>query len=183
MYRRLLHFLTEANTLLQSSHTCWILHASDANPKLTWTLQVLGVKSITFMDIIDRHILPAFKSDQAYQLPPDMLVSYLAFISLSGLLSTSKFDAIPDTAQGKKLLKQLQRCAVIHTNRGAMQVASSKAIHLPVSLGNQVQFLLWNTVSHPLLFYSDFPTPASPHVRSSAVQSQTITVLFCCIVT
>ena len=101
-------------------------------------LQVLGVRSITFTDIIDRHILPAFKSDQACQLPPDVLVSYLAFVSLSGLLSTSKFDAAPDTAQGKKLLKQLQQCAVICTNRGPVQVASSEAIHFPVSLGNQV---------------------------------------------
>lgn len=98
------------------------------------------MRSITFVDIIDRHILPAFKSDQACQLPPDTLVSYLAFISLSGLLITSKFDAAPDTAQGKKLLKQLQQFAVICTNRGAMQVSTSEAIHLPVSLGNQVWF-------------------------------------------
>lgn len=143
MYRRLLHSLIEAKHCYKFHilDAELILHAVDPNPKSTWTLQVLGVKRITFMDIIDRHILPAFKSDQACQLPPDVLVSYLAFVSLSGLLSTSKFDAIPDTAQGKKLLKQLQQYAVMYTNRGAVQVASSKAIHFPVSLGNQVQFL------------------------------------------
>ena len=106
--------------------------------KLLITLQVLGMKSITFLDIIDRHILPAFNSDQACQLSPNVLVSYLAFISLSGLLSTSKFDAAPDTAQGKKLLKQLQQSAIIWTNRGAMKVANNEAIHFPVSLGSQV---------------------------------------------
>lgn len=115
-----------------------MLHCIAAYLRAPCTLQVLGVRSITFMDIIDRHILPAFKSDQACQMPPDILVSYLAFISLSGLLSTSKFDAAPDTTQGKKLLKQLQQCAVICTNRGPVQVVSSEAIHFPVSLGNQV---------------------------------------------
>ena len=76
---------------------------------------MLGVKSITFKDIINSHILPAFQSDQACQLPPRLLVSYMAFISLSGLLNTSKADArAPDTADGRKLLKQLQQCAVFH---------------------------------------------------------------------
>ena len=91
------------------------------------------------MDIIDMHILPALKSDQACRLPPDTLVSCLAFISLSSLPSSSKFDArSPDTAEGKRLLKQLQQCAVICTNRGAMRVASNEPIHFPVSLGNLV---------------------------------------------
>ena len=64
-------------------------------------LQILRVKSIGYIDIIDRHILPAFKSDSALQLDPDILVSFLAFVSLSGLLATSKFDAkLPDSMEG-----------------------------------------------------------------------------------
>lgn len=103
------------------------------------TLQVLGVKTITFKDIIHSHILPAFKSDQACELPPSLLVSYWAFISLSGLLNTSRADAKgPDTADGRKLLKQLQQCVVLCTNKGPMRVGSGVAIHVPVSLGNQV---------------------------------------------
>lgn len=128
--------------------------------KLLITLQVLGVKSITFLDIIDRHILPAFNSDQACQLSSNVLVSYLAFISLSGLLSTSKFDAAPDTAQGKKLLKQLQQSAIIWTNRGATKVANNEAIHFPVSLGNQVclDSPSCYVIQKPFSFFS-FPLP------------------------
>lgn len=110
-------------------------------------LQVLGVKSITFKDIIDKHILPAFTSVQACQLPANTLVSYLAFISLSGLLSTSKFDAqSPDTAAGKRLLKELQQSAVICTNRGAMK-AGSVPIYFPMSLNNKVWCMRSTTIA------------------------------------
>ena len=102
-------------------------------------IQVHGVKSITFVDVIERHILPAFQSAQACQLEPATLVSYMAFICLSGLLSTTKFDAkVPDNIDGRRLLTQLQRLAVICTNKGAVHIASSGPIHFPTSLGNQV---------------------------------------------
>ena len=110
---------------------------------------MLGVKSITFKDIIHSLILPAFRSDQACELPPSLLVSYWAFISLSGLLNTSKADARgPDTADGRKLLKQLQQCAVVCTNKGPMRVGRGVAIHVPVSLGNQVEFKLHLCLLH-----------------------------------
>lgn len=103
-------------------------------------LQILGVRKVKFKDIIDRHIQPAFRSEQACQLPTAALVSYLAFISHSGLLSYAKFDAkMPDSVEGRQLVKQLQQCAVVCTNRGPVSIASGLAIHFPVSLGNKVR--------------------------------------------
>ena len=102
-------------------------------------LQVLGVHDISFTDIINRHILPALTSEQSLQLPAATLVSFLAFICLSGLLSAAKFDAkVPDSPHGKKLLKQLLQCAVVHTNKGPVKLNSELAVHFPVSLGNKV---------------------------------------------
>ena len=105
----------------------------------TFVSQILGVRDISFTDIIDRQILPALVSEQATQLPAATLVSYLAFISLSGLLSCAKFDAkIPDSPYGRKLLKQLLQCAVLCTNKGPVKLETGVAIHFPASLGNQV---------------------------------------------
>lgn len=54
---------------------------------------------------------------------------------LSGLLNTSKADSRgPDTADGRKLLKQLQQYAVLCTNKGPMRVGSGVPTHVPVSL-------------------------------------------------
>ena len=106
-------------------------------------LQVLGVHDIGFTDIIDRHILPAMTSEQSLHLPAATLVSFLAFICLSGLLNSAKFDAkVPDSHHGRKLLKQLLQCAVAHTNKGPVKLANGAAVHFPVSLGNKVRLLI-----------------------------------------
>ena len=59
-------------------------------------MQVLGVRDVTLLDIIYSHILPAFRSGQARG--EATLVSYLALIARSGLLTCAKFNArFPDS--------------------------------------------------------------------------------------
>ena len=167
-------------TAVRLSLLC-VCHCCVSVTAVCLSLQVLGIRTITFADIIDGHILPAFKSaqvspsqtksdqggpsqtksdqvgpsqtksdqagpsqtksDQACDLTPDILVSFLAFISLSGLLKTGKADAgAPSTTEGRSLLKQLQQWGVLCTDKGPVRVASRVPVYFPVSLGNQVGF-------------------------------------------
>lgn len=100
---------------------------------------MLGIAELTCQDVIDLHILPAFKSKGAVHLDPAVLASYLAFVAQSGLVTATVFDGPPDSPKGKELLKKLQQCAVISTSRGNMSLGDSPkpALHFPAMLQNQ----------------------------------------------
>lgn len=105
-------------------------------------VQVLGIADLTCQDIINMHILPAFQAKDAVQLSPAVLTSYLAFIALSGLLTSSRPDGTPDTPKRKELLGQLQQCAVILTTRGNVSLGQEPlpAIHFPAGLQKQSKY-------------------------------------------
>lgn len=103
-------------------------------------MQILGVRDLTYLDVIERYVMPAFKADSACNSPADQLVAMLAFIGHSQLLQrTAAFDGPISKPEGIRLLEQLQRHAVICTEQGPMRFADAPALHLHLSLGCKVQ--------------------------------------------
>ena len=101
-------------------------------------MQLLKLREVTHLDVIDRYIMPAFQAEAACSLPADQLVSMLAFIGHSGLLQRTAADGPIRSPDGARLLKQLQRHAVIATNQGLLRISNILALHLPASLGCKV---------------------------------------------
>lgn len=101
-------------------------------------MQILGVRELTHLDVIERYIMPAFKADSACGSPADQLVAMLAFIGHSQLLQRTVADGPVSTPEGIRLLEQLQRHAVICTEQGPMRFADAPALHMPMSLGCKV---------------------------------------------
>lgn len=103
---------------------------------------MLGLRDLTYLDVIERFIMPAFRAQAARELPADQLVSFLAFVGHSQLLQRDAFDGPVSSAEGSCLLEQLQRHAVICTDQGSVRFDDAPALHMPMSLGCKVLPLL-----------------------------------------
>lgn len=99
--------------------------------------QVLGVKHISIQDIINLHILPAFKAEDALSMKPATAVSYLSLILCSGLLPPGTGG--PSSGMGGRqpehnpLMEVLKQHAVLATNQGLVR-ASTPFLHFPGNL-------------------------------------------------
>lgn len=109
-------------------------------------MQILGVCDLTHLDVIVRYIMPVFKAQSVRSLPAEQLVSFLAFIGHSDLLHRTSSDGPVSSLEGKRLLEELQRHAVIATDHGPMRFGDNLALHMPKSLGCKVT----NEVNHLL---------------------------------
>ena len=101
-------------------------------------MQILGVRDLTHLDVIERYVMPAFQADSACNSPAAHLVAMLAFIGHSQLLQRTVADGPVSTPEGIRLLEQLQRDAIICTEHGPVRLADAPALHMPMSLGCKV---------------------------------------------
>lgn len=101
-------------------------------------LQLLKLRDLNHLDVIDQYVMPAFQAPSACELPAKQLVSLLAIVGHSGLLRRSASDGPVASPDGRRLLQQLQQHAVIVTTSGAMRINSISALHMPASLGCKV---------------------------------------------
>ncbi|KAL3151290.1 hypothetical protein ABBQ38_013128 [Trebouxia sp. C0009 RCD-2024] len=95
--------------------------------------QVLGVKSITFKDIIHSHILPGFQSDQACELPPSLLVDICKHIPQHNFTVLSEHYAQSSCVDPKHLRKLFYQLGVTDSIQAPKQTVVLPTASKPTS--------------------------------------------------